>query len=125
MERAVQLLEASRSRGEGVAEQGKQVSVAAGGLRKRLGRPGAQTERRGGVRERRYCVVCLGGGGGGDCRSKVNAAEPREAAGSQKPGKGPRVGAQPGWAPSVSSLIQRPFCGFPSKPSHSRAPIAQ
>lgn len=119
-ERRKESLENSRSRGEGVAEQGKQVSVAAGGSRCSPGTPGSTDREEGGVRERRYCVVCLGGGGG-DCRSKVNAAEPREAAGSQSRGRGPAWGRSPGGR-RVSPVLSRGLCGFLVNPPTPEPP---
>ena len=124
-ERRKESLENSRSRGEGVAEQGTQGSGAAGAAGGSWGSPGTagSTDREErGVRERRYCAVCLGGGG--DCRSKVKAAELREAAGSQSRGRGPAWGHSPGGR-RVSPVLSRGLCGFLVNPPTPETPIAQ
>lgn len=76
-----------------------------------------------GVRERRYCVS-VPWGRGVTAENKVNAVELQEAAESQDWGRGRAWGRTPGGRRVSSSLIQRPLW-VPSKPSHSRAPIAQ
>lgn len=121
-ERRKESPENSRSRGEAVAEQGAQVSGAAGGSWCSPGTPGAQTERRGGL-EKGGIVLCALGEGG-DCRSQVNAAELREAAGSQSRGRGPAWGHSPGGR-RVSPVLSRGLCGFLVNPPTPETPIAQ
>ena len=83
------------------------------------GRPGAQTERRGGL-EKGGIVLCALGEGG-DYRSKVNAAELREAAGSQSRGRGPAWGRSPGGR-RVSPVLSRGLCGFLVNPTTPEPP---